>query len=150
MGPPPQFHMVLRDLDDAQLRQVMEDIWKEAARRESTAPPRGSPQVSSFTQLHNTSWWQPLSKELFPLMEFLFSVNNSESALSQRMENTGLQLCRTLDIQESHQVVSFLLFLPENTSWIHFAHPTAPHIITAVEMMPSSSRVHPQLHCVKF
>ena len=42
-GTPPQFHMAPRDLNDAQLRQVMEDIWQKAARREGAAPPRGSP-----------------------------------------------------------------------------------------------------------
>ena len=35
--------MNLRDLTDAQLRQVMEDIWQEAARRERAAPPMESP-----------------------------------------------------------------------------------------------------------
>ena len=40
--------MALRDLDDAQLRQVMEDLWQEAARREGAAPPMGS----------CLGWWQ--------------------------------------------------------------------------------------------
>ena len=35
--------MALRDLDYAQLRQVMEDLWQEAARREGAAPSMGSP-----------------------------------------------------------------------------------------------------------
>ena len=50
-GGPPQFHMDLRDLDDAQLRQVMEDIQQEATRREGEAPPMGSPLGQ---------WWIPV------------------------------------------------------------------------------------------
>ena len=41
--PPPPFHMAPRNLNEAQLRQVMENIQQEAARREDTAPHRGSP-----------------------------------------------------------------------------------------------------------
>ena len=39
-GAPPWFHMTL---NDTQLRQVMEDLQQEAARREGAAPPVGSP-----------------------------------------------------------------------------------------------------------
>ena len=42
-GTPPQLHLALRDLNDAQLRQVMEDLQQETARKEGAAPPIGSP-----------------------------------------------------------------------------------------------------------
>ena len=48
------------------------------------------------------------------------------------------------------QVVSFLVFLPENASWIHFVHPYAPCDVITMKTMPPSGRAHPQLHCVKF
>ena len=51
---------------------------------------------------------------------------------------------------ETLQVVSFLVFLPENVSWVSFAHPYTPHDIIAAKIMPPSGRAHPQLHCVKF
>ena len=113
--------------------------------------------MSSFTP-HNTSWWQPIGNELLPLKELLFSVNISDSAFSQRRENTtGLQSCRTLDIQDTLQntigtlqVVSFLVFSALKASWICFAHPYAPHDITAMKTMPPCGRAHPQLHGVKF
>ena len=38
-----QFHLALRDLDDVQLRHVMEELQQETARRERTTPPLGSP-----------------------------------------------------------------------------------------------------------
>ena len=42
---PPQFQMAIRDLGDAQLRHLMEDLWQEATHRElnvsSTCPPLG-------------------------------------------------------------------------------------------------------------
>ena len=41
--PQQQFHLVLRDLDDAQIRQVVEELQQETARREGTAPPLGPP-----------------------------------------------------------------------------------------------------------
>ena len=37
---PQQFHM---DLGDAQLRQLMEDLWQEVAHRELMCPPRNPP-----------------------------------------------------------------------------------------------------------
>ena len=50
-----------------------------------------------------------------------------------------------LDIKESLQntigtlqVVSFLVFLPENISWICFTHPYAPCDIISVKTMPPS------------
>ena len=39
--PPPPFQMALRDPGDAQLRQLMEDLWQEAAHRELTMFPIG-------------------------------------------------------------------------------------------------------------
>ena len=39
----PQFHLALRDLDDAQLREVLDKIQLETARREGMAPPLRSP-----------------------------------------------------------------------------------------------------------
>ena len=53
-GAPPQFDIALRDLYDAQLKQVMEDIWQEAVRRGGAAPPRGSP----------IDWWLASAEEL--------------------------------------------------------------------------------------
>ena len=41
--PKQQFALALRDLDDAQLRQVMEELQQETARSEGTAPPLGHP-----------------------------------------------------------------------------------------------------------
>ena len=49
--PQQQFHLALRDLDDVQLRQVMEELQQETSKREGTAPPLGSP-------LHQ--WWCPV------------------------------------------------------------------------------------------
>ena len=71
--------------------------------------------------------------------------------LSRKEENTtGLQLCRTLDIQETLQVVSFLVFSARKAPQICFAHPYAPCDVIVAKMMPPSGRAHPQLHCVKF
>ena len=74
----------------------------------------------------------------------------------QRRENTtglqSLQLCRTLDIQEktqeSLQVVSFLVFLPENHPDV-FCTPVCCHDVIAIKMMPPSGRAHPQVYCVQ-
>ena len=41
-GAPPQFHMALRDLGDAQLWQLMEDLWQEAAQRIDCIPHRAT------------------------------------------------------------------------------------------------------------
>ena len=41
--PFPPFHMALRDPRDAQLRQLMKDLWQEAAHRELTAYHTGPP-----------------------------------------------------------------------------------------------------------
>ena len=46
-----QLHVVLRDLNDAQLREVLDEIQLETSRREGTAPPIRSP----FGQ-----WWGPV------------------------------------------------------------------------------------------
>ena len=97
---------------------------------------------------HNTSWWQPtgqwtLASKNLCLYEHCFS--------HQRRENTtGLQLCMTLDIQETLQVVSFLAFSARKTPWICFMHLYTPQDANAAKMMIASSRAHPQLHCVKF
>ena len=40
---PHQFHMDLRDLGDAQLWQLMEDLWQEVVHRELNVSPRGPP-----------------------------------------------------------------------------------------------------------
>ena len=48
------------------------------------------------------------------------------------------------------QVVSFLVFLPENASGMHFAHLYMPHDVITVKMLPPNGRAHPQVHCVKF
>ena len=40
--PQPQLHLAIRDLDDSQLRQAMEELQWDAARREGTVPPLGS------------------------------------------------------------------------------------------------------------
>ena len=42
-SPPTQFHMAFRDLGDAQLRQLMEDLWQGAAQRDLTVSPIGPP-----------------------------------------------------------------------------------------------------------
>ena len=42
-GPQPQLHLAIRDLDDAQLKEALEDLQLEIARREGMAPPHGSP-----------------------------------------------------------------------------------------------------------
>ena len=42
-GPQLQLHLAIRDLDDAQLREVLEEHQLETARREGMAPPLGSP-----------------------------------------------------------------------------------------------------------
>ena len=50
-GSQQQFHLALRDLDDAPLRQVMEELQQERARREGTTPSLGSPLGQ---------WWGPV------------------------------------------------------------------------------------------
>ena len=62
-GPPPQFQMGLRDINDAQLRQVMEDTQQQAARREGAASLMGSPLGQSWvpeggvdTDLEDGKW----------------------------------------------------------------------------------------------
>ena len=39
----PQLHLAIRDLDDAQLREVLDEIQLETARRQGMAPPLRSP-----------------------------------------------------------------------------------------------------------
>ena len=41
--PLPPFHMAFRDLGDVQLRQLMEDLWQEAAQRDLAMYPIGPP-----------------------------------------------------------------------------------------------------------
>ena len=42
-GPHPQLHLPIRDLDDAHLRRILEELQMETARREGIAPLIGSP-----------------------------------------------------------------------------------------------------------
>ena len=42
-GAPPQLQVDLWDLNDAQFRQLVEDLWQEAARWEGMVPPMESP-----------------------------------------------------------------------------------------------------------
>ena len=89
--------------------------------------------VSSFTQLHNTSWWQWTVQRTLASFE-LFSQERRKIPLDYSYVG--------LDIQEKHfrthlgtlQVVSFLAFLPflpENASGRHFMHLYTPHDIIA-------------------
>ena len=48
------------------------------------------------------------------------------------------------------QVVSFLVFLPENASWICFVHLYALCDIITAKPMPPNGRAHPQLHVSNF
>ena len=73
----------------------------------------------------------------------------------QRRENTtglqSLQLCWTLDIQESLQVVSFHgfnAFSSQKNTPNAFHAPVCPCDIIAAKMMPPSGRAHPQAYCV--
>ena len=50
-GPQPQLHLAIRDLNYAQLREVLEELQLETARREGMAPPLGSPLGQ---------WWVPV------------------------------------------------------------------------------------------
>ena len=67
----------------------------------------------------------------------------------EKEENTGIQLYRTLDIQETLWVVSFLVFLPENISQVCFMHPHTPHDIITIKMMLPAGSAHSQLYCFK-
>ena len=110
--------------------------------------------MSSFTQLHHTSWWQPLVQRTAPQGTLVFYEHCSHK---KGWKTPGLHLCRTLDIQETPQetlqetlqVVSFLVFLPENPPVIFFTHPYAPHDVITTKTMRPSSRTLPQLHCVQ-
>ena len=42
-GPQPQLHLAIRDLNDAQLREALEELQLETARRKGMAPHLGSP-----------------------------------------------------------------------------------------------------------
>ena len=42
-GPQPQLHLAIRDFNDAQLREVLEELQLEKARRVGMAPPLRSP-----------------------------------------------------------------------------------------------------------
>ena len=55
---PCQFHMALGDLGDAQLWQLMEDLWQEVAHRELNVPLRAQPWATGgFQQKMGTPMW---------------------------------------------------------------------------------------------
>ena len=56
--PPSPFQMALRDLRDAQLRQLMEDLWQEVAQRDLTTSPIYSLSgLEVFCRRHGCCFW---------------------------------------------------------------------------------------------
>ena len=106
----------------------------------------------SFIINHGCSYW---CKELLLLLNIVSQGGmNCEYELYTHTRimpgNTQETLQDTWKTIGTLQVVSFLVFLPENVSWVCFMHPYAPCDIITAKTMPPSGRAHPQLHCVKF
>ena len=66
-------------------------------------------------------------------MNIVNPIKGGKIPLDYSMLNTGHPGITSKTIG-TLQVVSFLVFLPENVSWVHFAHLYAPYDVTAMTM----------------
>ena len=103
--------------------------------------------MSSFTQLHNTSWWKPWVKNSSLYKTVLWY--KGRSVFSQGGKIPLDYSYAGLDIQETLQVVSFLVFCQKtHPGYILCTH---THAVTSLlqKRTPLSGRAHPQIYCVK-
>ena len=75
-----QLHLAIRDLNGAQLREVLEDLHLETARRKGMAPPLGSPL---------DQWWGPVGRVDADL-------DNGEVALQEGGDGDPASQCNSL------------------------------------------------------